>query len=106
VRTTSNDAIVTDLAPTGAPRASINLGNPVLAQGTPEAPRGGTVDLAREMAARLGVPTVVVCFDAAGPACGSAYDLFLTCTLRHAVVVRGDEGTERLVAEALRRSEP
>jgi polar amino acid transport system substrate-binding protein len=57
--------ITADLAPTGALRASINLGNPVLAQGTPEAPGGVTVDLAREVAARLGVPLELVCFDAA-----------------------------------------
>ncbi|MDQ4110124.1 MAG: transporter substrate-binding domain-containing protein [Actinomycetota bacterium] len=55
----------TDLAPTGTLRASINLGNPVLAQGTPEAPSGVTVDIAREMARRLGVPVSFQCFDAA-----------------------------------------
>jgi polar amino acid transport system substrate-binding protein len=54
-----------DLAPTGTLRASINLGNPVLAQGTPEAPSGVTVDIAREMARRLGVPVSFQCFDAA-----------------------------------------
>jgi polar amino acid transport system substrate-binding protein len=54
-----------DLAPTGTLRASINLGNPVLAQGTPEAPSGVTVDIARELGARLGVPVELVCFDAA-----------------------------------------
>ncbi|GAA1596367.1 transporter substrate-binding domain-containing protein [Kribbella sancticallisti] len=54
-----------DLAPTGVLRASINLGNPVLAQGTPDAPTGITVDLAREIAARLDVPVEFVCFDAA-----------------------------------------
>ena len=47
--------IVSDLAPTGVLRASINLGNPVLAQGTPAAPSGVTVDIARELGARLGV---------------------------------------------------
>jgi polar amino acid transport system substrate-binding protein len=54
-----------DLAPTGTLRASINLGNPVLAQGTPGAPSGVTVDIARELGARLGVPVQLVCFDAA-----------------------------------------
>ncbi|MFF5282173.1 transporter substrate-binding domain-containing protein [Streptomyces sp. 62] len=63
--TTPNPALVTDLAPTGVLRASINLGNPVLAQGTPEAPAGVTVDLAREIAARLGVGVELLCFDAA-----------------------------------------
>lgn len=54
-----------DLAPTGSLRASINLGNPVLAQGTPDAPRGVSVAIAREVAARLGVPVSFVVFDAA-----------------------------------------
>ncbi|QWZ07267.1 transporter substrate-binding domain-containing protein [Nocardioides panacis] len=144
-----------DLVPTGVLRAAINLGNPVLAQGTPEQPSGVTVDLAREVAGRLGVPLELVCFDAAraslaamtdgradlcflavdparaeevaftapyvviegvyvvpadshlttpadvdrpgvrvGVKQGSAYDLFLTRTLRHATVVRGAEGVD------------
>lgn len=58
-------SIARDLAPTGTLRASINLGNPVLAQGTAELPSGITVDLSREIAARLGVPVSFVCFDAA-----------------------------------------
>ena len=57
--------VVADLAPTGTLRASINLGNPVLAQGTPEQPTGITVDLARELARRLDVPLELLCFDAA-----------------------------------------
>ena len=147
--------IVTDLAPTGTLRTALNLGNPVLAQGTPAAPAGVTVDIANEIAARLGVAAEFRCFDAAresfgatvagqadicflaieparaadiaftapyvliegvyavpaesplttvaevdragvriGVKRGSAYDLFLTRTLRHATVVRGAEGTE------------
>ena len=62
---TASADVVHDLAPTGVLRASINLGNPVLAQGTPEQPSGVTVDLAREVAGRLGVPLELVCFDAA-----------------------------------------
>ncbi|GGY24182.1 transporter substrate-binding domain-containing protein [Streptomyces omiyaensis] len=58
-------AIAADLAPTGVLRASINLGNPVLAQGTPEEPAGITVDLAREIARRLGLSLETLCFDAA-----------------------------------------
>lgn len=58
-------AVRSDLAPTGVLRASINLGNPVLAQGNAESPRGVTVDLARELARRLGVGLDLVCFDAA-----------------------------------------
>ncbi|MEV6410820.1 transporter substrate-binding domain-containing protein [Kribbella sp. NPDC051718] len=59
------NSVATDLAPTGVLRASINLGNPVLAQGTPSEPTGITVDLAREIAGRLGVGVEFLCFDAA-----------------------------------------
>ncbi len=57
--------IIDDLAPSGVLRASINLGNPVLAQGTPAAPSGITVDIAAEVARRLDVPVEFRCFDAA-----------------------------------------
>jgi polar amino acid transport system substrate-binding protein len=148
-------ALAHDLAPTGVLRASINLGNPVLAHGTGTAPTGVTVDISRELAARLGVPLELVCFDAArksleamtdgradicflaiepareaevaftapyvvlegvfvvpgdsaivrvedvdregvrvGVKRESAYDLFLSRTLEHAIVVRGDDGIE------------
>ncbi|WP_326949073.1 transporter substrate-binding domain-containing protein [Amycolatopsis sp. NBC_01307] len=154
--------IAEDLAPTGVLRASINLGNAVLAQGTPDAPTGVTVDIAREIAARLGVPVEFACFDAArksfdaltsgaadlcflaidparatevaftapyvviegvyvvprgsalttpadvdrpdvriGVKQGSAYDLFLSRTLEHASVVRGDEGVTTFETEGL-----
>ncbi|MGW0117669.1 transporter substrate-binding domain-containing protein [Streptomyces sp. NPDC003327] len=62
---TTTAAIAADLAPTGTLRASVNLGNPVLAQGTTEAPTGITVDLAREIGERLGLPVEFLCFDAA-----------------------------------------
>jgi polar amino acid transport system substrate-binding protein len=155
-------AITEDLAPTGTLRASINLGNPVLAQGTPTAPTGLTVDMARELGARLGMPVDLVCFDAArksfeamttgqadicflaveparaaevaftapyvviegvfvvpqdssitrtadvdragvriGVNSGSAYDLFLSRTLQHATVVRGDDGVDLFRSEGL-----
>ncbi|AKU16463.1 transporter substrate-binding domain-containing protein [Luteipulveratus mongoliensis] len=155
-------AIVDDLAPTGTLRASINLGNPVLAQGTPDEPAGITVDLARELGARLGVPVELICFDAArksfetltsgnadigflaieparaeqvaftapyvviegvfvvpedselravtdvdregvriGVKNGSAYDLYLTRTVEHAELVRGDEGVDVFEAQGL-----
>lgn len=61
----SEAALVHDLAPAGVLRASINLGNPVLAQGTADDPRGVTVDLAREVARRLGVELRTWSFDAA-----------------------------------------
>jgi polar amino acid transport system substrate-binding protein len=54
-----------DLAPSGVLRASINLGNPVLAQGSAADPSGVTVDIARELGARLGLVVELVCFDAA-----------------------------------------
>jgi len=54
-----------DLAPAGVLRAAINLGNPVLAQGTADAPAGVTVDIAHEIGARLGLPVELRCFDAA-----------------------------------------
>ncbi|MFI8522666.1 transporter substrate-binding domain-containing protein [Streptomyces sp. NPDC085481] len=159
---TDANALVSDLAPTGTLRASINLGNPVLAQGTPDAPAGITVDLAREIGARLGVPVELLCFDAArksyeamatgradlcflavdpareaevaftapyvviegvyavpressfrtpedvdapgvriGVKAGSAYDLHLTRTLRHATLVRGEEGVDTFADLAL-----
>ncbi|MFM9371433.1 transporter substrate-binding domain-containing protein [Streptomyces sp. Da 82-17] len=155
-------AVSADLAPTGVLRVAVNLGNPVLAQGTPDAPGGVTVDIAREVGARLGVPVSFACFDAArksyeemaagradlcflavepareadvaftapyvliegvyavradapyttvdavdrpgvriGVKRGSAYDLYLTRTLRHATVVRGDEGVDVFVADGL-----
>ena len=46
---------VTGLAPSGVLRAALNLNNPVLVQGTPAAPSGVTVDIGREIAARLGI---------------------------------------------------
>ncbi|HEY6003477.1 MAG TPA: ABC transporter substrate-binding protein [Anaeromyxobacter sp.] len=59
---------VSDLAPRGTLRAAINFGNPVLAQKDPATgePRGVSVDLARELGKRLGVPVELVTFDAAG----------------------------------------
>jgi polar amino acid transport system substrate-binding protein len=147
--------IIADLTLAGVLRSALNLGNPVLVQGTPAAPTGVTVDIAHEIAARLGVQAEFRCFGAAresfeatvagladicflaieparaaqiaftapyvliegvyavpresplttvaevdsegvriGVKDGSAYDLFLTRTLRHAAIVRGDEGTE------------
>ena len=63
--TATTTSLAGDLAPTGILRASINLGNPVLAQGTAQAPSGVTVDIAREVGARLDLPVELVCFDAA-----------------------------------------
>jgi polar amino acid transport system substrate-binding protein len=155
--------VVKDLAPSGKLRAAINLGNMVLAQKNAVGePAGITVDLARELGRRLGVPTELVPFDAAGKVFdalktgtldvvflaiepvraaeidftapyvliegvymvpkdsalktvadvdragvrvavnkGSAYDLFLTRTLRHAELVRGENGIELFVQNRL-----
>jgi polar amino acid transport system substrate-binding protein len=60
--------VLGDLAPTGAVRAAINLGNIVLAHGPPEAPSGVTPELAHELARRLGVPCELTCFSGAGKA--------------------------------------
>ena len=160
--TTLSPDIAKELAPGGTLRAGINLGNPVLAQGTPDRPRGVTVDLARELAKRLGTPLEMSAFDAAGKTFealkagkldliflaiepvraaeieftppyvliegvylvprdsplkrvedadrkgvrigvnrNSAYDLFLTRTLKNAELVRGPSGIELFEREKL-----
>lgn len=59
--------IVQAFAPTGTLRASINLGNPILAGRDPatQAPAGVSVDLARALAERLGVGIELVVFEKA-----------------------------------------
>ncbi len=148
--------IVKEFAPSGKLRAAINQGNPVLAQKGPNGEAlGVTVDLARELAKRLGVGVELVIFDGAGKAFealksgvtdigflaiepvraaevdftaayvqiegtymvlkdsvlksvedvdkagvrigvnkGSAYDLFLTRTLKNATLLRGESGVD------------
>jgi polar amino acid transport system substrate-binding protein len=57
-----------ELAPSGKLRAAINFGNPILATrdaATGEA-RGVSVDLARELGRRLGIPVELITFTAAG----------------------------------------
>lgn len=54
-------------APTGTLRASINVGNPILARRGPDGvPVGVSVDLAHAFARSLGVPLSLVVFDSAG----------------------------------------
>lgn len=62
----SNESILAALAPSGTLRATINVGNPILA-GLDEtgAPRGVSVDIARELAGRLGTSLQCVVVDAA-----------------------------------------
>lgn len=60
-------SVLEALAPTGKLRASINLGNPILAgRDTLGQPTGVSVDLAHELARRLGTPLELIVFDAAG----------------------------------------
>jgi polar amino acid transport system substrate-binding protein len=62
-------AAILDLAPTGKLRAVINLGNAVLAKRESNGEPGGvSVDLARELARRLGVPAELVTVTSAAQA--------------------------------------
>lgn len=68
VASTPPAAVIAELAPGGRLRAAINFGNPILAlrdRVTGE-PRGVSIDLARELGRRLGVPVDLVFFEAAG----------------------------------------
>ena len=60
-------AVRSAFAPGGTLRASINLGNPLLASRTPgaEQPTGISVDLAHELARRLDVPVQLLVFEKA-----------------------------------------
>jgi polar amino acid transport system substrate-binding protein len=156
--------VVKELAPTGTLRVGINLGNIVLAQSDAASGelKGVTVELARELGRRLGVPVELNRFDAAGKSFdamksgkldivflaiepvraaevaftapyviiegvymvpkdspitsvdavdragvrigvnrASAYDLFLTRSLKHAELVRGESGVELFVKDRL-----
>jgi polar amino acid transport system substrate-binding protein len=68
MNTPPDKTIVVALAPTGKLRASINLGNPVLASLDPKTgqPVGVSVDLASELARQLGVPVEFVVAQSAG----------------------------------------
>jgi polar amino acid transport system substrate-binding protein len=60
-------ALIAAFAPTGRLRASINLGNPILAHRDPATGEaaGVSVDLARALGERLGLPVDLVLFDKA-----------------------------------------
>ena len=56
------------IAPTGKLRASINLGNPILANKNPQSgePYGVSIDLANALARKLGLEIELLVFDSAG----------------------------------------
>ncbi|AMO23599.1 ABC transporter substrate-binding protein [Ramlibacter solisilvae] len=64
---TAPESLIQSLAPAGRLRASINLGNPILAgrDAATGAPQGVSIDLATAFAARLGVPLELLVFDTA-----------------------------------------
>ncbi len=154
--------IVKSLAPSGTLHVTLNMGNMILVQGTPDAPRGVTVDLTHELGRRLGVPVELNPYPGAGQAFEgfqknkldivflaiepvraaeidftapyviiegvymvpkdstlksvadvdregvrigviekSAYDLYLSRTLKHATLVRGADGIEIFMKQKL-----
>ena len=63
------DTVLRSLAPFGHLRATINLGNPILAsRDASGGARGVSVDIANELARRLGVAAKLVVVDAAAKA--------------------------------------
>jgi polar amino acid transport system substrate-binding protein len=68
VNKTVGPILITSFAPTGTLRVGINLGNPILANENPSThePQGISVDIAREIGKRLGVPVELVPFKSAG----------------------------------------
>ena len=66
-RANQRAAVLAELGTPGTLRAAINFGNPILAnRGADGAPRGVSVDLAREAAQRLGLAVELVLFNSAG----------------------------------------
>ena len=65
---TISQEVLHDLAPGGAVRVALNFGNPVLVRRDTISgePKGITVDLARELARRLGVPPKFIAYEGAG----------------------------------------
>ena len=65
---TIGSSVLSAFAPTGTLRASINLGNPILANkdAVSGEPAGVSIDLARELGKRLGLSVDLVVFDTAG----------------------------------------
>ncbi|MFT4505571.1 ABC transporter substrate-binding protein [Caballeronia sp. 15711] len=65
---TTGSSVLSAFAPTGTLRASINLGNPILANkdALTGEPSGVSIDLARELGKRLSLPVALVVFETAG----------------------------------------
>ena len=65
---TTDSSVLSAFAPTGTLRASINLGNPILANtdAVTGEPVGVSIDLARELGQRLDLSVDLVVFDTAG----------------------------------------
>jgi polar amino acid transport system substrate-binding protein len=64
---TISTELIQKIAPTGKLRASINLGNPILANKNPEGqPFGISIDLANAFAKKLGLELELLVFDSAG----------------------------------------
>ena len=93
VQQAASPDVIKDLAPAGRLHAAINAGNVVLVQkDAAGAISGITVDLARELARRLGVPTDLVEYEAAGKvtdtAKSGAWDVaFVAIEARRAEVI-------------------
>ncbi len=68
--------LIEAFAPGGVLRASINLGNPILANrdAATGQPVGVSIDLAQALGARLGVPVELVVFDTAGKSVDAVVD--------------------------------
>lgn len=73
---TIDPSLLQAFAPTGVLRASINVGNPILAGRNPQTqePFGVSIDLARELAGRLGVDLKLVVWESAGESVQAATD--------------------------------
>jgi polar amino acid transport system substrate-binding protein len=83
---------VAELAPSGRLRAAINFGNPILAvRGADGQPSGVSVDLARELGMRLGVPVELVTFTAAGKVVEAVKDAQVDIAFVAIDPVRGDD---------------
>ncbi|WP_353174117.1 ABC transporter substrate-binding protein [Paracandidimonas soli] len=73
---TIDPSLLQAFAPTGVLRASINVGNPILAGRNlqTQEPFGVSIDLARELAGRLGVDLKLVVWESAGESVQAATD--------------------------------